>query len=98
MFSSCQPGGRERFGAQVEQVFKNLDAAARAAGGTFRNIVKINNYCVTSVDPQQLATYRAVRDRHVNSAAQPTSTFVLVSRLARPGWLFEIDAMAVIDE
>jgi enamine deaminase RidA (YjgF/YER057c/UK114 family) len=32
-------------------VFKNLDAAVRAAGGTFHDIVKINNYCVASVDP-----------------------------------------------
>ena len=43
--------GENDFGAQVEQVFKNLDAAVRAAGGTFKDIVKINNYCVASVDP-----------------------------------------------
>lgn len=89
--------GENDFAAQVEQVFKNLDAAVRAAGGTFRNIVKINNYCVASVDPEQMATYRTIRDRYVNTAAPPTSTFVFVSRLVRPGWLFEIDAMAVID-
>ena len=41
--------------------------------------------------------YRKVRDRYFNTAAPPTSTFVYVSRLVRPGWLFEIDAMAVID-
>jgi 2-iminobutanoate/2-iminopropanoate deaminase len=35
--------GENDFAAQVEQVFKNLDAAVRAAGGTFHNIVKINN-------------------------------------------------------
>ena len=89
--------GENDFRAQVEQVFRNLDAAVRAAGGTFRDIVKINNYCVASVDPSQQAVYREVRDRYVNTAAPPTSTFVFVSRLVRPGWLFEIDAMAVID-
>ena len=47
--------GENDFGAQVEQVFKNLDAAVRAAGGTFKDIVKINNYCVASVDPAALA-------------------------------------------
>jgi enamine deaminase RidA (YjgF/YER057c/UK114 family) len=87
--------GENDFGAQVEQVFKNLDAAVKAVGGTFKDIVKINNYCVASVDPAQLATFREVRDRYVNTAAPPTSTFVFVSRLVRPGWLFETDAMAV---
>ena len=89
--------GENDFAAQVEQVFKNLDAAVRAAGGTFHDIVKINNYCVTSVDPAEFTAFRAVRDRYVNTAAPPVSTFVFVSRLVRPGWLFEIDAMAVID-
>ena len=44
----------------------------------------------------QFAAFRTVRDRYVNTAAPPVSTFVFVSRLVRPGWLFEIDAMAVI--
>lgn len=89
--------GEGDFAAQVEQVFKNVDAAVRAAGGTFRNIVKINNYCVASVPAEQMAAYRAVRDRYVDAAHPPTSTFIYVSRLVRPDWLFEMDAMAVID-
>ncbi|MBM3649335.1 MAG: RidA family protein [Alphaproteobacteria bacterium] len=89
--------GANDFGAQVEQVFKNLDAAVRAAGGSFKDIVKINNYCVASVDAAEIATYREVRDRYFDMAAPPTSTFVYVSRLVQPDWLFEIDAMAVID-
>jgi enamine deaminase RidA (YjgF/YER057c/UK114 family) len=85
------------FAAQVEQVFKNVDAAVRAAGGSFRDVVKINNYCVASVTPEQMRTFRDVRDRYVNTAAPPVSTFIYVSRLVQPGWLFEMDAMAVID-
>ena len=90
--------GENDFKAQVEQVFKNVEAALKAAGGSFRNLVKINNYCVASVDPAQIADFREVRDRYVNTAAPPVSTFIVVSRLVRPGWLFEMDAMAVIDE
>ena len=90
--------GENDFKAQVEQVFKNVEAALKAAGGSFRNLVKINNYCVASVDPAQIAAFREVRDRYVNTAAPPVSTFIVVSRLVRPGWLFEMDAMAVIDE
>jgi len=32
----------------------------------------------------------------VNTAHPPASTLVVVSRLARPGWLNEIEAVAVI--
>ena len=89
--------GEGDFRAQVEQIFKNLDAAVRAAGGTFKDIVKINNYCVASVPPEEIPAFRDVRDRYVDLAHPPTSTFIYVSRLVRPGWLFEIDATAVID-
>lgn len=89
--------GEGDFRAQVEQIFKNLDAAVRAVGGTFKDIVKINNYCVASVPPEEISAFRDVRDRYVDLAHPPTSTFIYVSRLVRPGWLFEIDATAVID-
>ena len=85
------------FDAQVEQVFKNLDAALKAAGGSMKNLVKIVNYCVASLTPEQRIHYRPIRDRYVNTAAPPVSTFIYVVRLAQPNWLFEMDAMAVID-
>lgn len=88
--------GANDFTAQVEQVFKNLGAALEAAGGSFADLVKITNYCVASVTPEQRVAYRTVRDRYVDTAAPPVSTFLYVSGLAQPGWLFELDAMAVI--
>ncbi len=89
--------GEGNFAAQVEQVFKNVDAALRAAGGSMKDLVKINNYCVASVTPDQMKAFREVRDRYVNAVAPPVSTFIYVARLVQPGWLFEMDAMAVID-
>ena len=89
--------GEGDFAAQVEQVFKNVDAAVRAAGGSMKDLVKINNYCVASVTPEQMKVFREVRDRYVNTAAPPVSTFIYVARLVQPGWLFEMDAVAVID-
>ena len=38
-----------------------------------------------------------VRDRFVNTAAPPVSTFDVVRRLVRPEWLIDIEAVAVID-
>ena len=85
------------FEAQVEQVFKNLGLALKAAGGDWKNLVKINNYCHISVTQELRNGYRAIRDRYINTAAPPVSTFIYVPRLAQPNWLFEMDAMAVID-
>ena len=86
--------GEGDFAAQVEQVFKNADAAVRAAGGTFANVVKINNYLVDI--PANIGTFREVRDQYLNMAAPPASTAVGVPALARPGALFEIEAIAVL--
>jgi 2-iminobutanoate/2-iminopropanoate deaminase len=89
--------GEGNFRAQVEQVFKNLDAALKAAGGSFHNLVKINNYCVATVSNEERQAFREIRDRYMNPAAPPVSTFIFVARLAQPNWLFEMDAIAVID-
>ena len=89
--------GEGNFEAQVEQVFKNLGLALKAAGGDWKNLVKINNYCHISVTQELRNGYRPIRDRYINTAAPPVSTFIYVPRLAQPNWLFEMDAMAVID-
>ena len=89
--------GDGNFEAQVEQVFKNLGLALEAAGGSWKNLVKINNYCHISVTQELRNGYRVIRDRYINTAAPPVSTFIYVPRLAQPNWLFEMDAMAVID-
>jgi len=88
--------GEGNFEAQAEQVFKNLKAAVEAAGGAMTDVVKMNVYLVAEVDPSEVPKFRAIRDRYVNTAHPPASTLVVVSRLARPGWLIEIEAIAVV--
>ena len=89
--------GAGDFDAQVEQLFQNLWRALEAAGGSFKNLVKINNYCVETVSYEVRANYRVIRDRYIDTTNPPVSTFIYVPRLAQPTWLFEMDAMAVID-
>src|SRR5215471_5464962 len=88
--------GKDDFRAQVEQVFKNLDAAVRAAGGSFHDVIKLNYYCASAVDPSLIAKAREVRDQYVNTQNPPTSTFVVVDRLVRPELLIEVEAVAVV--
>src|SRR5690242_17566119 len=66
--------------AQVEQVFRNLEAALAAAGATFADVVKMNTYVT---DMTELAALREVRSRYLGSAL-PASTLVQVPALARP--------------
>jgi enamine deaminase RidA (YjgF/YER057c/UK114 family) len=88
--------GKDDFRAQVQQVFENLKAAVEAAGGDAHSIIKLNYYCAESVDPAQVPIVREIRDKYVNTANPPTSTFVVVKRLVRPEWLIEVDAVAVV--
>ena len=81
------------FRAQANQAVENLKLALADAGATIRDVVKINNYLV---DMSHIPIFREVRDRHFNMAAPPASTTVAISQLARPGALFEIEAIAVL--
>jgi len=88
--------GKDDFRAQVQQVFENLKSAVEASGGDFHNVIKLNYYCAESVDPAQVPIVREIRDKYVNTANPPVSTFVVVKRLVRPEWLIEVDAVAVV--
>ena len=66
-----------------------------AVGATFAHVVKVAVYFT---DMAHLQTYFEVRDRFVNTAAPPASTAVQISKLARDGALFEIEAIAVVPE
>jgi enamine deaminase RidA (YjgF/YER057c/UK114 family) len=89
--------GKGDFEAQVEQVFANLKIAVEAAGGVMADIVKLNYFLAAEVDQAEVPKMRLVRDRYLNVDKPPASTFVVVSRLMRPGWLIEIEAVALID-
>ncbi len=86
-------GGPGNFRAQCTQAFENLRLALVAVGATFKDVVKINNYLT---DMTHIADFRAVRDTFLNTKAPPASTTVAISALARPGALFEIEAIAVL--
>jgi len=81
------------FKAQTVQAFENLKAALEASGASFEHLVKINNYLVDI--ERNMATFREVRDRYLVKPP-PASTTIGVPALARPGGLFEIEAIAAL--
>jgi enamine deaminase RidA (YjgF/YER057c/UK114 family) len=86
-------GGPGDFRAQCAKAFENLGFALAGIGATFDDVVKINSYFV---DMAHIGIFREVRDAFLNTKAPPASTAVAISALARPGALFEIEAIAVL--
>ena len=80
--------------AQARQVFENLETALASVGGGFEHVVKTNMYVTDMTDLDGL---REVRREYL-SGPPPTSTLVQVVRLAREGFLLEIEAIAVLPE
>ena len=78
--------------AQAEQAMRNIAQLLEEAGGTLQHIVKVTVYLV---DPRYRETVYRVMGRWLKGV-HPVSTGIVVSALARPEWLVEIDAIAVL--
>lgn len=81
---------------QAELAFQNLEAVMDAAGGTLRDIVKVNVY-VGEDFASHAAELRPIRARYFKPDF-PISTLVRVSGFAGPDYLFEIEAIAVLPD
>ncbi|GAA1574426.1 putative aminoacrylate peracid reductase RutC [Leucobacter aridicollis] len=80
--------------AQTEKAMSNIDMLLREAGSSLADIVKVTVYII---DPR----YREDVYRTMGTwlkGVYPVSTGIVVQALARPEWLVEIDATAVISE
>lgn len=80
--------------AQAEQAMANIDRLLREAGSSLQDIVKVVVYLV---DVRHREPVYRVMGRWLKGVF-PASTGVVVSALARPEWLVEIDATAVIGD
>ena len=81
------------FRAQCTKAIENLKAALASVGAELSDVVKITNY-LTDMS-SHIGVYREIRDQFF-PMPRPSSTAVGISQLARPGALFEIEAIAVL--
>jgi enamine deaminase RidA (YjgF/YER057c/UK114 family) len=81
--------------AQTGQVYKNLGIALAGAGASFADVVKLNVY-VVGYQSEHRALLQSVREKHVSKDNPPASTLIGVQALARPEFLVEIEAVAVV--
>ena len=81
---------------QARQVFRNLEKAMEAAGGTLKDIVALRIYVVDYQAESGTAVGTALRE-FFSSQSPPASTWIGVSALADPEFLIEIEATAVLE-
>ena len=84
--------GKGDIRAQTEQVFANLKAVLKTAGGTLDNLAMTTTYIT---DREYREGYNEVR-RGQYKKNPPTSTLVIVKGLAHPDYLIEIAGIAVL--
>ena len=79
--------------AQMEAAWRNVLAILDSAGMGAGDLVKVTAYLTRAEDT---GLYRQVRDRMLGGA-EPASTLLVISALAHPDWLVEIEAVAAAD-
>jgi len=82
----------EDFDGQADQCWRNIKAILAAAGMGVENLVKVTHFLTRAED---IAAYGRVRSRHLGEA-RPASTLLVISALARPGLLVEVEAIAAM--
>ena len=80
--------------AQILQVAENLRISLKAAGASFKDLVKTTTY-VTAID--EFFKHPDARSA-IFGESYPTSTTVEVRRLAQPELMVEIEVVAMVDE
>ena len=78
------------FSEQARIAWENLMAVLAAAHMDENHLIKLTTYMVDGADLKDLNSVRSVFLKD----ARPASTLVVVKSLAKPEWLFEVEAVA----
>jgi 2-iminobutanoate/2-iminopropanoate deaminase len=84
------------FRRQAHSVYDNIELALRSVGATLQNVIKTTTYVTNA---QDIVALREVRlQRYKDLQTPPANTLLVVSRLAEPEFLIEIDVVAALPE
>lgn len=83
-------------GAQARQVYANLRECLKAAGASFKDVVKLTTF-VVNLTPEKAAAVRVARNECL-AEPFPASTMVGVTALVDPNLLVEIEMTAFVAE
>ncbi len=84
--------GKGNIEAQATQVFENIKAVLKEAGGSLDNLVKTTTY-ITNINYREGLARVRLNYYKKNS---PTSTLVVVKGLAHKDYMIEIEGIAVL--
>lgn len=84
--------GAGDFTQQAEQVFSNLTKVLESGGSSLSNVVKVTIFLT---DMDNFESIVELRERYF-TFPYPADSIVEVSSLARPEWLIEIEAIALV--
>ncbi|MGZ9005375.1 MAG: RidA family protein [Burkholderiales bacterium] len=80
--------------SQANAVYDNIETALASVGAGWENVVKTTTYLV---DESHIGALREVRlERFKGLKAPPANTLLVVSRLAEPDFLIEVDVVAAV--
>ena len=81
--------------AQARQIFENLGRCLVEVGAGFGDVVKLTFFLLDVAD---LPAVREARDAVIDTGRPPASTAVQVAALFGPGYLLEVEALALVDD
>jgi enamine deaminase RidA (YjgF/YER057c/UK114 family) len=89
--------GEGDFDAQTAQVFRNIEAALRSAGASWKNVVQFTTYLVHSQDIAKFMAFR-LREfpRMFPDGVYPPNTLLMVDRLVKEAFLVEVQTIAAL--
>ena len=80
--------------AQTEQIFRNIEAVLKAAGSS---LAKVGKMTVLTTSIEYRPIIHEVRTRVLEKIGHfPASTLAVVTSLANPSWLVEIEVVAAV--
>lgn len=89
--------GAGDFDAQTIQVFRNVEAALKSAGASWRNVVQFTTFLVHSQDIPKFMAFR-LREfpKMFPDGRYPPNTLLMVDRLVQEPFLVEVQTVAAI--
>jgi enamine deaminase RidA (YjgF/YER057c/UK114 family) len=93
--TGAQPDGTvsQDFAEQARQVYRNLTTVLAGCGMDWQNVAKLT---VFLTNPDDIPAWREAQKEALGTVV-PASTLLIVSRLARPEYRIEVEAVAAKD-
>lgn len=83
--------------AQCAQVYANIEAALKASGAGWGNVVQFTTFIVNAQDMAKLRSFRSREfPRMFPGGVYPPNTMLIIDRLAQEHYLIEVQTIAAL--